>query len=85
MKLQDAHVVVMGGSTGIGLAAARLARQAGAEVTIAGRSQDKLAQAQRDLGEVRTVAADITDEEAVGQVFETEFLRERKKGKSNNR
>jgi NAD(P)-dependent dehydrogenase (short-subunit alcohol dehydrogenase family) len=70
MKLQGAHVVVMGGSTGIGLAAARLARQAGAEVTIAGRSQDKLAQAQRELGEVRTVAADITDEVAVGQVFE---------------
>lgn len=70
MKLQGAHVVVMGGSTGIGLASARLARQAGAEVTIAGRSQDKLAQAQRELGEVRTVAADITDEVAVGQVFE---------------
>jgi NAD(P)-dependent dehydrogenase (short-subunit alcohol dehydrogenase family) len=70
MKLQGAHVVVMGGSTGIGFAAARLARQAGAEVTIAGRSQDKLAQAQRELGEVRTVAADITDERAVGQVFE---------------
>lgn len=70
MKLQGAHVVVMGGSTGIGLAAARLARQAGAEVTIAGRSPDKLAQAQRALGEVRTVAADITDEAAVGQVFE---------------
>jgi NADP-dependent 3-hydroxy acid dehydrogenase YdfG len=70
MKLQGAHVVVMGGSSGIGLAAARLARQAGADVTIAGRSQDKLAQAQRELGEVRTVAADITDEVAVGQVFE---------------
>ena len=70
MKLQGAHVVVMGGSTGIGFAAARLARQAGAEVTIAGRSQDKLAQAQRELGEVRTVAADIADEMAVGQVFE---------------
>lgn len=70
MKLQGAHVVVMGGSTGIGLAAARLARHAGADVTIAGRSPDKLAQAQRALGEVRTVAADITDEAAVGQVFE---------------
>src|SRR5262249_50407174 len=68
MKLQGAHVVVMGGSTGIGFAAARLARHAGAEVTIAGRSQDKLAQ--RELGEVRTVAADITDARAVGQVFE---------------
>jgi NAD(P)-dependent dehydrogenase (short-subunit alcohol dehydrogenase family) len=70
MNLQGAHVVVMGGSTGIGLAAAQLARRAGAEVTIAGRSQEKLAQAQRELGEVRTVPADITDEVAVRQVFE---------------
>ena len=70
MNLQGAHVVVMGGSTGIGLAAAKLARHEGADVTIAGRSQEKLAQAQRELGEVRTVAADITDEAAVQQVFE---------------
>jgi NAD(P)-dependent dehydrogenase (short-subunit alcohol dehydrogenase family) len=40
MKLQGARVVVMGGSTGIGFAAAKLARQEGAEVTIAGRSQE---------------------------------------------
>jgi NAD(P)-dependent dehydrogenase (short-subunit alcohol dehydrogenase family) len=70
MKLQGAHVVVIGGSTGIGFAAAKLARQEGADITIAGRSQEKLAQAQRELGEVRTVAADITNEAAVGQVFE---------------
>ena len=48
----------------------KLARQEGADITIAGRSQEKLAQAQRELGEVRTVAADITNEAAVGQVFE---------------
>jgi NADPH:quinone reductase-like Zn-dependent oxidoreductase len=40
------HVVVVGGSSRIGLAAARLAKDAGAEVTIAGRSQEKLTQAQ---------------------------------------
>jgi len=70
MKLQGAQVVVIGGSSGIGLAAAKLARQEGADITIAGRSQEKLAQAQRELGEVRTVAADITNEAEVGQVFE---------------
>ena len=75
MKLQGAHVVVIGGSTGIGFAAAKLARQEGADLTIAGRSQEKLAQAQRELGEVRTVAADITNEAAVGQVFEGEIGR----------
>ncbi len=70
MKLQDAHVVVIGGSSGLGLATARLARQEGADVTIAGRSPEKLAQAQRELGEARTVVADIADEAAIAQVFE---------------
>lgn len=69
MKLQGAHVVVIGGSSGIGLAAARLARHEGADVTIAGRSQESLTQAQQELGEARTVVADITDDAAVGQVF----------------
>jgi NAD(P)-dependent dehydrogenase (short-subunit alcohol dehydrogenase family) len=70
MTLQGAQVVVIGGSSGIGLATAKLARQAGANITIAGRSQDKLMQAQRQLGEVRMVPADITNEADVGQIFE---------------
>jgi len=70
MKLKGADVVVLGGSSGIGLAAAKLAQHEGATVTIAGRSRDKLAQAQRELGEVRTVVADVTDEASVGRVFE---------------
>ena len=69
MQLHGAQVVVIGGSSGIGLAAATLARQAGATLTIVGRSQDKLAQAQRALGEVRTVAADITNDAEIGQAF----------------
>jgi NAD(P)-dependent dehydrogenase (short-subunit alcohol dehydrogenase family) len=50
MKLNGEHVVVIGGSSGISLATARLARHEGAEVTIAGRFQDKLMQAERELG-----------------------------------
>jgi NAD(P)-dependent dehydrogenase (short-subunit alcohol dehydrogenase family) len=69
MKLHGGHVIVIGGSSGIGLAAARLARDAGAEVTIAGRSQEKLMQAQRELGGGHIVAMDITDEDVVGKVF----------------
>jgi NAD(P)-dependent dehydrogenase (short-subunit alcohol dehydrogenase family) len=70
MTLQGAQVVVVGGSTGIGLATAQLARQHGACVTIAGRSPEKLVEAQRRLGEARIVPADITDAAAVGQIFE---------------
>jgi NAD(P)-dependent dehydrogenase (short-subunit alcohol dehydrogenase family) len=70
MQLKGANIVVMGGSSGIGLAAAKLAQHEGASVTIAGRSQEKLAQAQRELGEVRTAVADVTDDASVGRVFE---------------
>lgn len=69
MALEGAQVVVVGGSSGIGLATAALARQQGAHVTIAGRSADKLAQAQQALGDVRTVAADIATEASVARIF----------------
>ena len=69
MQLQGAHVVVVGGSSGIGLAAAQLAKREGATVTIAGRSPERLAEAQRTLGEVRTVVANIADEAAVQDIF----------------
>ena len=62
-------VVVIGGSRGIGLATARLAGEEGAEVTIAGRSQEKLVQAQQELGQVHTAVMDITDEGGVEKVF----------------
>ena len=59
MTLEGAHVVVVGGSSGIGMAAAALAHAQGAHVTIAGRSEGKLAQAQHELGDVRTVASRV--------------------------
>lgn len=71
MTLEGAHVVVVGGSSGIGMAAAALAHAQGAHVTIAGRSEGKLAQAQHELGDVRTVAADIASEGAVANIFAT--------------
>ena len=51
------------------MAAARLARDEGTEVTIAGRSQEKLIQAQPELKQVHTVIMDITDEGGVEKVF----------------
>lgn len=62
-------MVVVGGSSGIGLATAALARQQGAHVTIASRSAERLTQAQKTLGDVRTVVADIASEEAVQDLF----------------
>ncbi len=69
MSLEGAQVVVVGGSSGIGLATARAVRAAGAHVTIAGRSAEKLAQAQREVSDVRTAVADITAEQSVAELF----------------
>ncbi|MEI8268322.1 MAG: SDR family NAD(P)-dependent oxidoreductase, partial [Betaproteobacteria bacterium] len=48
--LHGQRVVVVGGGSGIGLAVARQAAQAGARVLIAGRSPERLAQALSHLG-----------------------------------
>lgn len=69
-SLQDASVVVIGGSSGIGLATAKLASQAGARVTIAGRDEDRLATACADIGgDVRGLVVDVADERAVADLF----------------
>ena len=39
--LQDAHVVVLGGTSGIGLATAAMVQEAGARVTVVGRDKDR--------------------------------------------
>ena len=49
-SLHGQHVLVVGGSSGIGLATARAAVEAGAHVTIAGRSEAKLELAVQALG-----------------------------------
>lgn len=63
------HVVVVGGSQGIGFETARLAAQAGATVTIMGRSPDKLKAAGDQLGIGQRAVLDILDEAAVHQTF----------------
>ncbi|MBV9229341.1 MAG: SDR family oxidoreductase [Chloroflexi bacterium] len=56
MELTHQRVVIMGGSSGIGLATARMLVEAGAEVAITGRSQDKIDAAVAQLGEHATGA-----------------------------
>ncbi|MDE1188116.1 MAG: SDR family oxidoreductase [Pantoea sp.] len=64
------RVLVVGGSSGIGTAAAKVFAEAGAEVVIASRSLDKLnAVAQRIGSGVHTAALDFTDDVAVEKYF----------------
>lgn len=72
MDLKGQKVVVIGGSSGIGLAAARAALDEGAEVVITGRSQEKLDRSRQALGGgALAVAADMTEPEAMRRLFET--------------
>jgi NAD(P)-dependent dehydrogenase (short-subunit alcohol dehydrogenase family) len=70
MSLKDQTVVILGGSSGIGLATARAALAEGARVIITGRSRDRLEQARTVLEtDVRTVALDVTDEAGTRTLF----------------
>ncbi len=70
MSLADQTVVVLGGSSGIGLATAQAARAEGARVVITGRAPEKLRAAQAKLGpDVRTLALDVTDEAGTRALF----------------
>ena len=63
MSLKNTTVVILGGSSGIGLATAKAARAEGAHVIITGRSAERLQVARADLGDtVRTVVLDVADE-----------------------
>ena len=69
--LKEQIVVVIGGSSGMGLAVAQRAAQAEARVVIASRSQNKLkAAAEKIGGEVHWQVVDTTDEASVADLFE---------------
>ena len=60
-KLEGKIAVVTGGSSGIGLATARLFAQEGARVYIAGRRKDELAAAVKEIGQgARGIQGDVT-------------------------
>jgi NAD(P)-dependent dehydrogenase (short-subunit alcohol dehydrogenase family) len=69
-QLAGQTVVVMGGSAGIGLETARLARSEGAEVILTARNAERLARAAEDVGAAGTSAFDVTDPEALGRFFD---------------
>jgi NAD(P)-dependent dehydrogenase (short-subunit alcohol dehydrogenase family) len=64
-------VVLIGGSAGIGLETARLARAHGADVILTGRNPDRLAGAAREVRAQHTAAFDATDDDALKGFFET--------------
>jgi NAD(P)-dependent dehydrogenase (short-subunit alcohol dehydrogenase family) len=69
-ELAGQTVIVIGGSSGIGLETARRARAEGAEVVITGRNPDRLRQAAVEVGAQRTAAFDATDAAALKRFFQ---------------
>jgi NAD(P)-dependent dehydrogenase (short-subunit alcohol dehydrogenase family) len=70
-ELLGQTVVVIGGSSGIGLETARRARAEGAEVILTGRNPERLEQPGRELGAVRTEAFDATDPDELARFFDS--------------
>ena len=69
MLLAGKKVVVVGGSSGIGLATAELAKREGAEVIVASRNAERLQAAAARLG-ATAIAADVTSDDSVTQLFQ---------------
>jgi NAD(P)-dependent dehydrogenase (short-subunit alcohol dehydrogenase family) len=72
-SLKGQRIVIVGGSSGIGLGVAAAALDAGAEAVIVGRSPEKLQAASRKLAadrRLRALAADMTQEADVARMFD---------------
>jgi NAD(P)-dependent dehydrogenase (short-subunit alcohol dehydrogenase family) len=69
-ELLGQTVLVIGGSAGIGLETARLARAAGADVILTGRDPDRLERAASDIGALSTAAFDATDADRLSGFFD---------------
>ena len=70
--MKSKRVLVIRGSSGIGMAVATGALAEGADVTIAGRTADRLDRASGVLCNVRAVQLDTSDVDGLAAFFETE-------------
>jgi len=69
MKLSGAHIILTGGSSGIGKETARLLTEAGAKVLITGTDEQKLKRVADEIGCFQ-VRADVSSQVDVMQTFE---------------
>jgi NAD(P)-dependent dehydrogenase (short-subunit alcohol dehydrogenase family) len=69
-SLVNQNVVIIGGSSGIGLAVAKLVAHQGAKVTIASRSTERLEKAAKDIeGDIHFGIVNTLDENSVKEFF----------------
>ncbi len=71
MRFKGQRIVIIGGSSGMGLATARAAALEGATVVIASRSQEKLQKAKEQIqGSVEVLTVNVVDEASVKAFFD---------------
>ena len=70
LGLKNQKVLITGGSKGIGLSCARIFLAEGAQVALVSRSQENLSAAKQALGNVYTIAADLTDAAAAAAMVD---------------
>lgn len=69
MSLKGQRILLLGGSSGIGLATARLLLEEKASPVLVSRSSEKLQKAQKELGPLETYALDISCETSMASFF----------------
>lgn len=71
IDLENQKVIITGGSSGIGLAVAKMVVACGVKVILVARNAQKLEAAQKEVGKnCETVVLDVTDEQAVKTFFD---------------
>ena len=70
MLLKGKKVVVVGGSSGIGLATAEMAKREGADVIVASRNVERLDAVAEKLNAI-AIPADVTSDESVAKLFQS--------------
>ena len=71
MSLAGKKIIVIGGSSGIGLATAQTAAVEGAAVVIASRSRERLERARNRIeGDVQIVSVDVRDSASIQRLFD---------------
>ena len=68
MLLAGKKVVVVGGSSGMGLSTAEMARREGADVIIASRNVERLDKAAEALNAI-AIPADVTSDDSIANLF----------------